>query len=555
MQARPWHNSYPPYVPHEIVLDDNETLLSVLERSLARYAERTAATCAGETLTYAELDRLSSSFAAYLQQAGIAKGDRLAIMLPNGLPFLVAIAAALRTGAALVAVNPLYTPREVAHQLKDSGARCVVVSEHLVSTLWQVLPHTSIEHIVRVQAGGFANARAQLASGPDNVPDTQAATTPHPDQGITLASAIEIGSRHHREQVRIEPADIAFLQYTGGTTGTAKGAVLTHRSLCASLAQNISWSGFAMKAPGASVVTPLPLYHIYPMAVSLAVLALGVNNRLIPDPRNTAALISELKRQPFDLFLAVNTLFNSLSGSPELKSVDFSRTRMVIGSGAPVQSAVAQRWIDAGGPPITEVYGLTEMSPIVSFNLPGQSGTIGVPVPSTDVMVADDQGRPVPTGEVGELLVKGPQMFAGYWNREEETHQAFTADGWFRTGDVVRMREDGYMSLVDRKKDMFLVSGFNVYPNEIEAVAMMLPDVQECACIGVPDERSGEACCLFVVPRHLGVTLAQVESHCRANLAAYKVPRHISIIETLPKSAAGKVLRKDLRHQYDAGSR
>lgn len=554
MQARPWLQSYPPYVPHEVVLDDHETLLSVLERSFDRYAERTAATCTGEALTYAELDELSSSFAAHLQQAGMVKGERLALMLPNGLPFIVAMTAAVRIGVVVVAVNPLYTAREVEHQLQDSGTKCVVVSEHLVPTLSQILPNTSIEHVVTAPVSGLGLGSIRFASTQDTVPGDQTTSEHSPDRHTTFAGAIEIGSIHARRYVRIEPEDIALLQYTGGTTGTAKGAILTHRSLRASLAQNIGWAGFALETPEASIITPLPLYHIYPQAVSWTALALGANNRLIPDPRNTGAVIAELKRQPFEVFLAVNTLFNSLSGAAELKSIDFSRTRLVIGSGAPVQAAVAQRWVDSGAPPITEIYGLTEMSPIVSFNLPGQSGTIGMPVPSTDVLVADDKGQPVPRGEAGELLVKGPQMFSGYWNRKSETRSAFTADGWFRTGDVVRMGEDGYMSLVDRKKDMFLVSGFNVYPNEIEAVAMMLQDVQECACIGVPDERSGEAPCLFVVPRHQDVTLAQVESHCRANLAAYKVPRHIVICETLPKSAAGKVLRKNLRNQYNAGS-
>jgi long-chain acyl-CoA synthetase len=551
MQTRPWHCSYPPHIPYEIALDKNETLHSLLESSLVRYAERIAASCLGETLTYAEMDLLSAGFSSYLQHVGLVKGERVAVMLPNGLPFLVAMSAALRAGMTVVAINPLYTPRELAHQLQDCSAKCVVVSEHLVPTLWQTLRHTAIEHVVRAPVSGLAAVVARLTASPDGECIGRDAEASRLDHGITLAGAIETGNSHAREHVPVSPGDIAFLQYTAGTTGPSKGAMLTHRSVCASLAQIISWSGFALNQKGSSVVTPLPLYHVYPLAVSLTAIALGANNRLIPDPRNTGAVTAEMQREPFELFLGVNSLFNSLSSSPELKSVDFSRTRLVTGAGAPVQPAVARRWTDAGGPAITEVYGMTETSPSVSFNPPGRSGTIGIPVPSTDVLVVNEQGQPVSFGETGELLVRGPQMFAGYWNREEETRQAFTADGWFKTGDVVRMQEDGFMFLVDRKKDMVLVSGFNVYPNEIEEVVMLLPGVRECACIGVPDERSGEAPFLFVVAQHEGLTPTHIDAHCRANLAAYKVPRKIALIDTLPKSAAGKILRKDLRLQYE----
>lgn len=560
MQSQPWHRSYPPHLAHTIDLDERETLSSTIERSLARYSDWTAATCLGERLSYADLARLSSGLAAYLQQAGLGKGDRLALLLPNGLPFLVAMTAALRIGVTVVATNPLYTPRELAHQLGDAGVRCIVVAEPLVPVLWQALQHTKIEHIVRAPAGGLPSVAQRLAArtgghaASDTAEDADIESpapseldAPHRDQGITLGAAIEAGAQHAIVPVPIEPADLAFLQYTSGTTGLSKGAMLTQRSVRASLEQLIRCSGPLVDEAGLSYVTPLPLYHIYPLAVSLMGLTLGANIRLVPDPRNTTALVDELRHEPFEVFIGVNTLFNSLAAADGLKSVDFSRTRLVMGAGAPVQPAVAQRWHDAGGPAITEAYGLTETSPSVSFNPPGKSGTIGLPVPSTEIRIADDRGQPAPPGGAGELLVKGPQVFAGYWNRVGETRLAFTEDGWFKTGDIVQMDEDGYLHLIDRKKDMILVSGFNVYPNEIEAVVMLLPDVLECACVGVPDERSGETPSLFVVPRHADVTRAQIDAHCRANLAAYKVPRHISLIDELPKSAAGKILRKNLR--------
>jgi long-chain acyl-CoA synthetase len=349
------------------------------------------------------------------------------------------------------------------------------------------------------------------------------------------------------EQVR--PSDISFLQYTGGTTGVSKGACLTHRSELASVLQMQSWLRLILDLENLELITPLPLYHIYPLGMALMALASGAHNRLVVNPRDIKALCDELQRAPFDMLIGVNTLFNAMVASPELSKVDFSRCRLAVGAGASIQAAVAKKWVEAGGPPITEAYGLTETSPSVSFNAPGRNGTIGAPVPSTDVLIVDDAGQPVPLGTPGELLIKGPQVFAGYWNREEETRKAFTADGWFKTGDVVTMDAQGLMYIVDRKKDMILVSGFNVYPNEIEGVVAMHPDVLECACIGVPDERSAEAPHVFVVRRSPGLVAEQLEAHCRKLLAPYKVPRHITFVEALPKSAVGKILRKELRPQ------
>jgi long-chain acyl-CoA synthetase len=347
------------------------------------------------------------------------------------------------------------------------------------------------------------------------------------------------------EQVR--PNDPAFLQYTGGTTGVSKGACLTHRSVLASSLQMQSWLGLALDLDNFELVTPLPLYHIYPLGMALTALASGAHNRLVVNPRDTQSLCAELRKAPFDMLIGVNTLFNAMVTLPELSTIDFSRCRMVVGAGASIQAAVAGKWMEAGGPPITEAYGLTETSPSVTFNAPGRNGTIGAPVPSTDVLIVDDAGEPVQVGTPGELLIKGPQLFTGYWNREEETRKSFTKDGWFRTGDVVTMDAQGLMYIVDRKKDMILVSGFNVYPNEIEGVVAMHPEVLECACVGVADERSAEAPHLFVVRRSPGLQAEELEAHCRKLLAAYKVPRHITFLDALPKSAVGKILRKELR--------
>ncbi len=547
MQNRLWHRSYPPGLPHEIRLDDKQTLASLIEQACQRHADRPAASCLGEQLSYAELDQLSAGFGSYLQQSGLQKGDRVALMLPNCLPYLVALAGALRAGMVVVTVNPLYTARELVHQLSDSDAKCIVVAAQFLPTVQQVLSSTSIQTTVTTQIAGPQAAVKQRLMQADRPRQAHASASSAAPDTLTLTDAIAGAMGAALTPVAMLPTDTAFLQYTGGTTGVSKGAVLTHRSVGASLAQLQSWAGFALQGPGASVVTPLPLYHVYPLAIALMSMAIGAENRLIPNPRDTGAVIAELRRQPFEMFIGVNTLFNALVDNPNLKAVAFSRTHLVTGAGASVQAAVANRWIAAGGPPITEGYGLTETSPSATFNPPGRNGTIGIPVPSTDVLVVDDQGQPVANGVAGELLIKGPQLFAGYWKRDNETRDAFTADGWFKTGDIVTMDEAGFLYIVDRKKDMILVSGFNVYPNEIEAVVALLQDVVECACVGVPDPRSGEAPHLFAVPRNASITPAHIEAHCRANLAAYKVPRHITLVETLPKSAVGKILRKELR--------
>jgi long-chain acyl-CoA synthetase len=548
MEHRLWPASYPPGLPHDVFLDDSETLVTLLERAFKRHAARTAVTCAGESLSFAQVEHASALLARSLQAAGLKRGDRVALLLPNNLIYPVALAAILRAGMVGVTMNPLYTAREVAYQLADSGASALVAAEPFMGVVNEVLGQTEIRYVMtvpmqEVKQALFAvadEANAAVANDRPRIVSLRDASSALPDADFT--------SEH------VRPSDLALLQYTGGTTGVSKGACLTHRSVLASSLQMRSWLGLALDIDNFEIVTPLPLYHIYPLGMTLTALASGAHNRLVVNPRDTQALCAELRRAPFDMLIGVNTMFNALVTLPDLPTVDFSRCNVVIGAGASIQAAVAARWVAAGGPPITEAYGLTETSPSVTFNAPGRNGTIGAPVPSTDVRIVDDAGDPVPLGTPGELLIKGPQVFGGYWNREDETRRSFTQDGWFCTGDIVTMDEQGLMYIVDRKKDMILVSGFNVYPNEIEGVVAMHPDVLECACVGVPDERSSEAPHLFVVRRAPELRAEELEAHCRKLLAAYKVPRHITFLESLPKSAVGKILRKELRPISGAGT-
>lgn len=530
MYQRARNPAYPASFPDEIQLGEQETLITTLEQSFASHAHRIAATCLDEQLSYDELALRSKNFAIHLQQSGLQHGDRVALMMPNSLPYLIALAGVIQAGMVVVNVNPLYTPRELEHQLKDSGARCIVIAEPFVAVLAQVIERTSVEQVLTTPVFGLLDhIDSEHASSFAKALKDQRALAPVP--AVTT------------------PSDIAFLQYTGGTTGVSKGAVLTHRSVGVSLKMILLWFTPADITHQIAIVLPLPLYHVYPMSVALMSIALGANLRLIPNPRDTASVINELKRAPFDMFMGVNTLFNSLVEDPQLKTVDFSTTYAVIGAGASVQQPVVERWIAAGGAPITEAYGLTETSPCMMFNPRGRNGSIGIAMPSTALRIVDNQGQAVSALASGELQIKGPQLFSGYWQNAQETSAAFTDDGWFKTGDIVTMAEDGFMHLVDRKKDMILVSGFNVYPKEIEDVVASHPDILECACIGVPDERSGEVPHLFAVARTSGVTVTadQIKAHCRSGLTAYKVPRYITFVEALPKSLAGKILRKDLR--------
>jgi len=536
MEQRRWHAAYPVGMDRDISLPPGETLAAVLERSIKEFPHRTAIVSGGESLSYEDLGRLSALLAAHFKGLGLRHGDRVALMLPNGLAFPVALVASLRSGLVCVPVNPLYTPRELSHQLTDAGVRCIVLAESLLDSLGSVILDARVEQIITAPA---TDLLASLVARDGTRHATSGRVVP---LAAALAAAEQQGSFGS-----VEPSDPAFLQYTGGTTGLSKGAILTHRCFCAGILQALSWLGHAVDTSRWSVVAPLPLYHIYPLQICLITLKVGGVIRLIANPRDSTAVITEMKRDPFQILIGVNTLFNALVNAPDLHEVDFTQTRLVIGAGASIQLAVSRRWQAAGAPPITEAYGLTETSPAATFNPPGRNGSIGIPVPSTDVRVVDDDGNAVPDGTPGELLIKGPQLFAGYWQREEESRKALTEDGFFRTGDVVVADATGAMTIVDRKKDMILVSGFNVYPNEIEAVVAMHDGVLECACIGQPDAHSGEAPHLFVVPRHDALTAQDIDAHCRVHLSRYKVPREITFLDKLPKSTVGKILRRELR--------
>jgi long-chain acyl-CoA synthetase len=547
MQSRPWHRSYPAGMPFEIPMEEGLTVPAMVERSMARYPDRAAFSCLGATLGYRELDRLASAFAGFLQARGLRPGDHVALMLPNSLVYPIALLGVLRAGMAVVSVNPLYTARELAHQLQDSSAKAIVTSEAVLPLLRQIAADTPLLQHVMV-----AGAADLLPGAATWQPDASA----QPHEGATsLAAALSEGQASGFVAPAIQASDIAFLQYTGGTTGVSKGAALSHASMLASVMQSLTWQQTIFRPGETDCITPLPLYHIYPLNVALMLLCTGGTNRLVPNPRDLQQLLGEMRRGPFAVLLGVNTLFNGLLACGALNPAEFAGTRIVIGAGATIQQAVAERWKASTGMPISEGYGLTECSPGVTFNViggPDWTGSVGLPVPSTDVQLIDGEGCAVPVGSPGELCIKGPQVFAGYWQRPEETRKAFTADGWFRTGDIATMDARGLIYIVDRLKDMILVSGFNVYPNEIEAVVAMLPSVLECACVGVPDERCGEVPHLVVVRRDAALDAAQLTAHCRANLAAYKVPRHISFVDALPKSPVGKILRRELRAAMQA---
>ncbi len=534
MTTRRWLASYPPGMKAELDLPDDETLVRMLARSFAAYPDRTIATTGVESLSFAQLDQLAAALSAHFAAAGLRPGDRVAMMMPNHLAFPIALVAILRSGLIAVPVNPLYTARELTHQLADAGARCIVLTEPLLAL-----------HRPSIDAAAVPMALAVPVAGLLTAIDA----APHAEAPTAFAHAIASHRGATPAPFQARPADPAVLQYTGGTTGVSKGAILTHRSMSAAALQTLAWIAPALQGAPFTVVAPLPLYHIYPLQMLLIALRQGGEMRLITNPRDPAGVIAEMNRAPFSIFIGVNTLFNALVQMPKLRDVDFGATRLVIGAGASVQAAVSQRWAAAGAPPITEAYGLTETSPAATFNPIGHNGDIGIPVPSTDVRIVDDTERDVADGSAGELLIKGPQLFAGYWQRAEESRAAVTADGYLRTGDVVIAEATGNMRIVDRKKDMILVSGFNVYPNEIEAVVAQHPGVLECACIGEPDERSGEAPHLFVVSRDAALSRESVENHCRANLTGYKVPRHITFVDALPKSTVGKILRRELRTQ------
>ena len=555
-----WLRSYPADVPAEIDYTRYRSLVHLLEEAFQNYAQRKAYICMGKSLTYAQVDAMSQRLGAWLQSRGLEKGARVALMMPNILQYPVALAAVLRAGYTVVNVNPLYTARELAHQLNDSGAGAIIILENFATTLEQVVAKTKVRHVVIASMGDLLGG---LKGGIVNfvvrnvkkmVPAYQLSNA------VPFKRALAEGSRMTFKPVALTHEDVAFLQYTGGTTGVSKGATLTHRNVLANVLQSEAWAQPAIKrephVDELVYVCALPLYHIFALtACCLMGTRMGATNLLIPNPRDIPGLVKELSKYKINIFPAVNTLYNGLLNNPDFAKLDFSGLKVCNGGGMAVQRAVADKWLQVTGCPIIEGYGLSETSPVATCNPSDNhdfTGTIGLPVPSTEIAILDDNGQPLPLGQVGEIAIRGPQVMVGYWNRPEETAKVMTPDGYFKTGDVGVMDERGYVRIVDRKKDMILVSGFNVYPNEIEDVLAAHPGVLESACVGVPDANSGEAVKVFVVRKDPALTSAELMDYCREQLTGYKRPKYIEFRSELPKTNVGKILRRELRDEKQA---
>ncbi|MBB3227071.1 long-chain acyl-CoA synthetase [Luteibacter sp. Sphag1AF] len=554
---RPWLDHYPDGIPAEIDVNSYRSVAAVFDEAFKRYRERPAFTNFGRTLTYGQLDELSSAFAGYLSgELKMVKGDRIAIMLPNVLQYPIALFGALRLGLTVVNTNPMYTARELKHQLEDSGAKAIVVLDNFAATLAQSVAGTHVQHIVTTGIGdliGFpkgAIINFVLKHIKKVVPAFSLPTA------VRFRDALSRGKAHPMPKVDVNHDDIAFLQYTGGTTGVAKGAMLTHRNMIANMLQADAWIGQSAKAGEEIIITALPLYHIFSLTANgLVFTRLGGLNYLITNPRDMPGFVKELSKVKFTALTGVNTLFNGLLNTPGFDKLDFSKLHLSLGGGMAVQRAVAERWKKVTGVTLAEAYGLTETSPAVCINpldIKAYNGSIGLPIPSTDVAIWAEDGTPLPIGEVGELCVHGPQVMKGYWNRPDETAKVLDANGWLRTGDIARMDENGYVYIVDRKKDMILVSGFNVYPNEIEDIVMQHPGVAEVAAVGVEDEHSGEVVKVFVVRKDPSLTEEALKAFCRENLTGYKRPKYIEFRDSLPKSNVGKILRRELRNEEKA---
>jgi len=550
-----WLKHYPAGVPAEVRTDLYPSLLALMDDSFRRHAVLPAYKFMGRSYSYAEIDAHANALAAYLQGLGLERGDRVAIMLPNVPQYPVAVAAILRAGCVVVNVNPLNTPRELEHQLKDSGARAIVVLENFAATLQQVLDNVPTKQVILAAMGDMLGSlqraivnhvvrKSRKLVPPFQLPDT-----------VRFNEALALGRGRSYAAPQLGPDDIALLQYTGGTTGVSKGAVLLHRNLVANLLQAEAWYRPALKslAPGEqpTTVCALPLHHIFGFTANMMLgLHMGGCNILIPNPRDTGAMLKDLSRHRFHSFPAVDTMFNALAQHPAFNTVDWSHLVLAVGGGMPVQQATARLWLEKTGCPIVEGYGLSETSPSATCNpvdSTAYSGNIGLPLPSTELALLDDAGHEVGPGIAGEIAIRGPQVMAGYWQRPDETAKVMTRDGYFRTGDIGMVDERGYFRIVDRKKDMILVSGFNVYPNEIEDLISTLPGVLECAAFGVPDAKAGESVKLVVVKKDPRLSEAEIRHFCEANLTGYKRPRCIEFRDTLPKSTIGKILRRELR--------
>ena len=548
-----WLKSYPKGIPAEIDVNEYQSVRELFEESVGKYAARPAFTCMGKSMTFGELDTLSNAFGAWLQGIGCKKGSRVAVMMPNILQYPVCVFGALRAGCTVVNVNPLYTARELEHQLKDSGAEVLVCVENFANTVAEVVGKTKVRQTVVTSIGELLGFKGLIVDFVLRHVKKMVPKYSLPG-AIRVSDALAEGRKRTLERVDIGHDDIAFLQYTGGTTGVSKGAMLKNRNMVANMLQARAWvKPFFDESRREVIITPLPLYHIFSLTANcLVFMSVGAENILIPNPRDIPGFVKEMGKHKFTALTGVNTLFNALVNNPDFGKLDFSSLRITLGGGMAVQEAVAKKWKEVTGTPLIEAYGLTETSPAATINpldLPAYNGSIGLPISSTEVMLRDDAGREVPLGQPGEICIRGPQVMAGYWQRPDETAKVMDKDGWFATGDVGVMDEQGFVRIVDRKKDMILVSGFNVYPNEIEGVVAGHPGVLECAAVGVPDDKSGEAVKLFVVKKDPALTADDVKKYCREHLTNYKCPRDIEFRTELPKTNVGKILRRELRDE------
>jgi len=550
-----WLKQYPAGVPAEIDVDQYPSLVALLDESFRRYADRMAYKFMGRAISFREVDQASAALAGWLQSRGLARGDRVAVMMPNVPQYPVAIAAILRAGLVVVNVNPLYTPRELEHQLKDSGAKVIIVLENFANVLQQVMAAVPTKTVLLAAMGDMLGFPKSLIVNYVVRKAKKLVPAFELPGAVRFNDALAEGRGKPLAQAQVGPDDIAVLQYTGGTTGVSKGAVLLHRNLVANILQSEAWYQPALKKipAGEQIVTicALPIYHIFGFNTNIMLgMRMGGANILIPNPRDLPAVFKSLQGEKFHSFPAVNTLFNAMANHPDFGSVDWSGLVISVGGGMAVQSATAKLWLEKTGCPIVEGYGLSETSPSATCNpvdSTAYSGNIGLPMPNTELKLLDDDGNEVPMGTPGEIAIKGPQVMAGYWQRPDETAKAMTADGFFRSGDIGVVDERGYFKIVDRKKDMILVSGFNVYPNEVEDVVTQMPGILECAAVGVPDSKAGEAVKLVIVRKDPSVTEAAVRAYCEANLTGYKRPKIVEFRTDLPKTPVGKVLRRELR--------
>ena len=548
-----WLKHYPPGIPTEVDYRQYGSIGELFESNTERYRDRPAYTNMGRTISFGDLERMSRAFGAWLQSKGLAKGARVAVMMPNCLQYPACVFGILRAGYIVVNVNPLYTARELEYQLKDSGAETIVVLENFAHVVEQVVARTSVKHVVVTALGDLLGAKGLIVNFvlryvKKMVPRWEIAGA------VRFNTMLEEGKGLELKRVAVGQEEPAFFQYTGGTTGVSKGAVLLHRNILANLEQAAAWlKPWIKEEEPQAIITALPLYHIMSLTANcLLMMKVGGCNILITNPRDIPGLVKEMRKHKFTIFTGVNTLFNALMNHPDFGKIDFSHLRIALGGGMAVQKAVADRWKQLAGCTLVEAYGLSETSPAVTINpldLKDYNGSIGLPIPSTEVILRGEDGKEVPLGSPGELCVRGPQVMKGYWNNPAETAKVLGPDGFFATGDIGVMDDKGYVRIVDRKKDMLLVSGFNVYPNEIESVVVMHPGVLECAVIGVPDDHSGEVPKLFVVKRDPALTEADLRKHCEANLTGYKRPRYIEFRKELPKTNVGKILRRALREE------